>query len=265
MTAPSIPARPRLPARGGAVAGLGAFLLLAGLPVLAREPIIPQSELPGLGPADPRRPVDAAAMPWAALGRVQTELGTRCTGTLVGPRTVLTAAHCLVAPRTGEWVRPASIHFLLGYRQGAWKGEGRGLSFVTGPGFDPRTRSPASADWALVTLAAPLPAAPSLSLLPENSPPGTPLLLGGYQQDRPEVLMADSACRVLGPGRYEGRLVLMHDCAGTRGASGAPLLARRAEGGWGVAAIAVAVARSQAQGIAVPAAFLRQALERPGG
>jgi len=198
-------------------------------------------------------------MPWAALGRVQTELGGRCTGTLIASRTVLTAAHCLVAPRTGGWVRPSSVHFLLGYRQGAWQAQGRASAFVTGRGFDPRTRSPAGADWALVTLEAPLASAQAtLPLLPEDAAPGTPLLLGGYQQDRPELLMADPACRVLGLRRHEGSPVLVHDCAGTRGSSGAPLLARHPDGGWAVAGVAVAVSRGEAIGIAVPAALLRR-------
>ena len=54
--------------------------------------------LPGIGANDPRQPVDARQAPWRSLGRVQTELGTRCTGVLVGLTRVLTAAHCLVSP-----------------------------------------------------------------------------------------------------------------------------------------------------------------------
>jgi hypothetical protein len=38
---------------------------------------------------------------------------------LVGPRTVLTAAHCLMAPRSGRLVQPRSAHFMLGYHLGA--------------------------------------------------------------------------------------------------------------------------------------------------
>jgi len=237
---------------------------LVSLPVSAasaREPVIPRAELPGIGSVDPRRPVDSASMPWSALGRVQTELGGRCTGTLIAPRTVLTAAHCLVSPRSGGWVRPASVHFLLGYRQGAWTGMARAVSFVSGPGFDAGSRSPASADWALLTLdVAPGHGAP-LPLLRDIPAAGTPVLLGGYQQDRPEVLMADTGCQVLGLWRRERTTLLVHGCAGTRGASGAPLLVGQRGGGWAVAGVAVAVTRGQAQGVAVPAAVLRQMLE----
>lgn len=224
----------------------------------AREPVIPRSELPGLGSADPRRFVDSGTMPWAALGRVQTELGSRCTGTLIGPRTVLTAAHCLVAPRSDRLVRPSSVHFLLGYRQGTWKGTARVASFVVGPGFDAVSRSPRSADWALLTLEAALGPGTALPLLSEIPATGMPVLLGGYQQDRPEVLMADTACQVLGLQQQAGGPLLVHGCAGTRGASGAPLLVERPGGGWAVAGIAVAVLRDRALGVAVPATVLRQ-------
>ena len=58
-------------------------------------------------------------------------------------------------------------------------------------------------------------------------------MLGGYQQDRPEALLADTACSVLGLRRDSaGQPMLIHDCAGTRGSSGAPVLAQGPDGGW---------------------------------
>ncbi|WP_342452940.1 trypsin-like serine peptidase [Pararoseomonas indoligenes] len=233
-----------------------ALALLSAGPAAA-EPRIPLSVLPGLGAGDARRLVDADAPPWSSLGRVQTELGSRCTGTLIGPRTVLTAAHCLVAPRTGQLLRPSSVHFLLGYRQGTWKATARAASFRTGPGFDPRTRLPRGADWAVLTLDTPIAAAP-LPLLEEDPAPDQPVMLGGYQQDRPEVLMADTACRALGTAALDGLRLIVHGCAATRGASGAPLLARRPDGGWAVAGVSVAMALDVARGIAVPARALRE-------
>ena len=80
-------------------------------------------------------------------------------------------------------------------------------------------------------------------------------MLGGYQQDRPEVLMADTACRLIGQFRDpSGRSVLAHDCAGTRGASGSPLLARSPDGSrWGVIGVLSAVNPDLTLGYAVPA------------
>ena len=98
---------------------LAAALLLPGLAAAQPAPVAARPLLPGIGATDPRRPVDLAQAPWRALGRVQLELGKRCSGALVGPRTVLTAAHCLVAPRTGNLVRPETVHFLLAYDRGA--------------------------------------------------------------------------------------------------------------------------------------------------
>ncbi|WP_338664352.1 trypsin-like peptidase domain-containing protein [Pararoseomonas sp. SCSIO 73927] len=200
--------------------------------------------------------MDAEAPPWASLGRVQTELGGRCTGTLIGPRTVLTAAHCLVAPRTGALVRPSSVHFLLGYRQGTWKATSRAASVRTGPGFDPRTRLPRGADWAILTLESSISGTP-LALLEDDPAPHLPLALGGYQQDRPEVLLADTACRAVGPAVLDGLRLIAHACAATRGASGAPLLAQRPDGDWAVAGVSVAAAVGTARGLAVPARSLR--------
>jgi len=230
--------------------------LLALLAVPARaERQVPLSVLPGVGPEDRRRPVDPEKAPWRGLGRVQLEIGGRCTGTLVGPRTVLTAAHCLVARRTGRPVQPGTVHFLLGYHQGGWTAHARVVAYRLGPGYDSASRRPPGADWALLTLERPIGGPDRILPLRREAPAaGKPLVLGGYQQDRPEVLLADTACRMLGLSRDPAGLVLLvHDCVGTRGASGAPLLARAEDGRWAVVGVASATALKVARGVAVPA------------
>jgi protease YdgD len=223
--------------------------MAAAAPVQA-EPLIPRSERPGLASHDTRRPVDAGAAPWRSLGRVQTELGGRCTGTLVAPDQILTAAHCLMAPQKGRLVQPGSVHVLLGYDSGRFTAHRRVAAFRLAPGYEPARHGPLGADWALLRLEQPMDA-PALPLRPARD--GDRLVLGGYQQDRPEVLMADPDCPVLGLGREAGLTLLLHGCAGTRGASGAPLLRREAGGGWSVVGMVVAARRGAAGGAAIPA------------
>jgi protease YdgD len=56
--------------------------------------------LPGIGAVDRRVAVDPGQPPWDAIAKVQTNIGTRCTGALIAPGNVLTAAHCLYNRRT---------------------------------------------------------------------------------------------------------------------------------------------------------------------
>ena len=57
---------------------------------------------------------------------------------------------------------------------------------------------------------------------------------------------------------------LRHDCAGTPGHRGAPLLVRGADGVWRIAGLEVAAFRAGRGGIAVSAATLQAWLAEPG-
>lgn len=174
--------------------------------------------------------VDAGSYPWFAVGKLFNSIGGACTAAAIAPDKVLTAAHCLYAFRTHRFLPPDSIHFLLGYARGDFRVHARVASYALGPGYDPadETRT-AARDWAVLTLAEPLPAEVRPLPLGAAVPvPGSGIEIGGFAQDRAYLMTADTHCRLLGPSA--GTVVLAHDCVIAHGDSGAPLLVRSADG-----------------------------------
>lgn len=213
-------------------------LLLAAAPAVVRG-------------ADRRVAVDPNAPPWNAVAKVQSNIGEHCSGVLIAPAVVLTAAHCLYNPRTRAMLQPVSLHVLFGFERDRYRFHRLVRRFTLGAGFDGRRGGPQAADWARLELAAPVPIAP-LPLLDQAVAPGSAAALAGYNQDRSQLLLADLGCHILrAVALPSGGAFLVHDCEGTRGTSGAPLLMRQG-GGWAVAAIAIAAGRSENLALAPP-------------
>ncbi len=218
-----------------------ALLLSLAFPSLA--------QVAGMNPGpDPRLPVPVAHPPWHAVALIEAEGAGLCTGAMVAPAVVLTAAHCLKDAPGTAMLPPAKIRVTLG---GA---AALGVALRLGAGFDPAREAPWASDWALLSLSAPIGAGRVLPLLRETPPERSILALPGFQRDAPGALLVDPACRYLGLRRIdEEGVMLAHDCAGTTGSSGGPLLLRGADGGFAIIGVQSKGILGRAGGLAVPA------------
>lgn len=215
------------------------------------------ARLPGIVGSDDRRIVEAREYPWSAVGRLNTTVGQRCSGTLIAPDRVATAAHCLFNRRTGQPLRPEAVHFLAAYAQGEWAAAAQAVAIRRGTEGAP---SDPARDWAIVTLARPIgrqvgwiaPAEAAASPLPGA-------MRAGYGQDRAHLPMAVLGCEARAAGAGD-RPVLAHDCDAVRGDSGSALMAVTG-GRFVLVGVHSGHARRGAEtiGIAVPAAPLRAA------
>ncbi|MZR31296.1 trypsin-like serine peptidase [Sneathiella litorea] len=214
------------------------IFILAGVlfPAGARADMPSQDKaltVPGIKGKDNRVRVRIAEDPWRTIGRLNRN-GSHCTGILVGPSLVLTAAHCFWDTRRNKWSVPSAFHFVLGYEKGVVKAHSKIESFELSDGRQPvqSTRKPApEADWAIARLEEPLgnkfgfarPADLNLLDLKDRLSKGAVVVQAGYSRDIAHILTADEDCEINNLVQSKSGFVLLHQCDATQGDSGSPL------------------------------------------
>ncbi|MFN0044627.1 MAG: trypsin-like serine peptidase [Alphaproteobacteria bacterium] len=189
----------------------------------------------GIKGVDDRVRVDSAFRPWSAIGRVNRTTGGFCTGVMIAPNKVLTAAHCLWNKRTERWMQPHSLHFLAGYQRGQALRGARVVDYAVNGGTvgeDGKRHMQLPADWAVLTLdedigrlAGIMELAPFDRLrLMAYRRNGAAFLHAGYSQDKSHVLTMHAGCQIT--GFRLGEALALHDCDATHGDSGSPILVK---------------------------------------
>jgi protease YdgD len=178
---------------------------------------------------DQRILIRATGLPWSATGLLALPDGS-CTGILIGPNLVATAAHCLV----GEAGAPLKA---TTFRAGAWGDTQLGQAIVIGqtvsPDYTPQARPAGQGngnDWAIVTLDRDLGAEvgfvrpyvldkADLARIARGEE--YRLSQAGYSWDTGSWLSGHMDCRIV-TALPDGSI--LHTCDTTRGDSGSPLL-----------------------------------------
>lgn len=162
---------------------------------------------------------------WEAVGRLNIGRGGMCTGALIAPDIVLTAAHCLFDGRTGRQVDPTTIEFLAGWRNGRASATRQVRDAVPHPDYvfnGPTGNDTVAVDIAVLKLNSPI-NRPTIRPFPTGKRPrkGASVGVVSYARDRADSPSIQKECHVL--ARRQGTLVL--SCEAFFGTSGAPIFA----------------------------------------
>ena len=205
---------------------------------------------------------------WEAVGRLNLDGKGFCTGALIAPDLVLTAAHCLHDRKTGARIDPARIEFLAGWRNGRAAAYRSVRKAATHPGYVFRGDDGSGDvrhDLALLRLDQPI-RLPSITPYETGTQPAQGARVGvvSYARDRSEAASLQEVCHVL---RHQPGMMVL-SCDVDFGSSGAPVFSM--EGGVPrVVSVVAAKAEMTGQKVALGTdlnadlAALRAALDQP--
>ncbi|WP_297770622.1 serine protease [uncultured Roseovarius sp.] len=162
---------------------------------------------------------------WEAVGRVELGRGGYCTGVLIAPDQVLTAAHC-VYDKANRGIPADAIRFRAGLRDGVVISEAAITRYAVAQGYDPQggmRRDNVRRDVALLQLTQPIPSAQAAPFRLFGTPqPGQRVSVVSYGRHRDKAPSWQRDCGLL----WRAKGVMGFDCAVINGSSGAPVFAR---------------------------------------